>query len=322
MRGAPSAWAGEPGPEPSDCRSHSAAHPLPPADMALLALFSGQAPAGGAEDGQQPASAGSSAGSPLGASCNTVVVGQAMTAPATQQAAAGLLPTAAPANPVQQLQFQAVLQHQAAIMQNPGTYPAAAQMYQQAMLQTGVLPSQPSGTLTYSGSLATATAQAGGPAPALGKRGKTQEEIEEQTERIKKRRRESAQRRCAPGLQAAADMPRRLGLAGGALSGAAAVLRGPAAAICLVCCCGLHHVVHCRQAAQLGTPMLPPAAAGLLPLCAPGLRPPASPPQNLPQILPPRPSPRPARSRQRKNAYMKSLEMENRALKLENERLR
>lgn len=182
--------------------------PPAPADMALLALFSGQAPAGGAEDGQQPASAGSSAGSPLGASCNTVVVGQAMTAPATQQAAAGLLPTAAPANPVQQLQFQAVLQHQAAIMQNPGTYPAAAQMYQQAMLQTGVLPSQPSGTLTYSGSLATATAPAGGPAaPALGKRGKSQEEIEEQTERIKKRRRESAQRRCAPGLQAAADMP-------------------------------------------------------------------------------------------------------------------
>jgi regulator of replication initiation timing len=198
---------------------------LDASDMALLALFSGAAPAPGAEDGPlQPASAGSSAGSPLDASCNTVVMGQAMTAPATQQAAvagAGLLPTP-PANPVQQLQFQAVLQHQAAIMQNPGTYPAAAQMYQQAMLQTGGLASQPSGALTYSGSLRTAAAPAAGPAPALlGKRGKSQEEIEEQTERIKKRRRESAQR-----------------------------------------------------------------------------------------------------SRQRKNAYMKSLEMENRALKLENERLR
>ena len=148
----------------------------------------------------------------MGASCNTVVLGQAMTAPATQQAAAGLLPpgVAPPANPVQQLQFQAVLQHQAAIMQNPGTYPAAAQMYQQAMLQTGVMPSQPSGTLTYSGSLATAAAPAGGAAPVLvGKRGKSQEEIEEQTERIKKRRRESAQRRCAVEPCVAAGCTRR-----------------------------------------------------------------------------------------------------------------
>lgn len=60
--------------------------------------------------------------------------------------------------------------------------------------------------------------------------------------------------------------------------------------------------------------------------CAPRLAPLSllalDPPQNLPQILPPRPSHDPACSRQRKTAYMKSLEMENRALKLENERLR
>jgi len=77
-------------------------------------------------------------------------------------------------------------------------------------LQTGVMPSQPSGTLTYSGSLATAAAPAGGAAPVLvGKRGKSQEEIEEQTERIKKRRRESAQRRCAVEPCVAAGCTRR-----------------------------------------------------------------------------------------------------------------
>lgn len=41
-----------------------------------------------------------------------------------------------------------------------------------------------------------------------------------------------------------------------------------------------------------------------------------------PPTLPPSFSPAPPYSRQRKNAYMKSLEMENRALKMENERLR
>lgn len=261
-------------------------------------MFSGQGPAGGAEDGQQqPASAGSSAGSPLGASCNTVVVGQAMTAPATQQAAGGaaaapgLLPV--PANPVQQLQFHAVLQHQAAIMQNPGTYPAAAQMYQQAMLQTGVLPSQPSGTLTYSGSLATGNAPvpAPGPAPVLGKRGKTQEEIEEQTERIKKRRRESAQRRCAPGGAAAPAPPlcgwwgaggtvracsRRLPLVDApsiCVAAANAARHAAAAAAPSACCCRAPRLAPpgylccrtrrriCRKSCPSALPHAPPAAA-------------------------------------------------------------
>ncbi|EFN59694.1 hypothetical protein CHLNCDRAFT_133235 [Chlorella variabilis] len=198
-------------------------------DLALLALFSGNnAPAPAAE---KPSPVSSCAAAPTADASNTVVMGQALCVPAGPQGVLPVAPPAAvpiaapanPANPVQQLQFQAVMQHQAAIMQNPQAYPAAAQMYQQAMLQQ----QQQQQMLAAQQQVAAAAAAAAGslpvPAPMLmGKRSvRSQEEVEEQTERIKKRRRESAQR-----------------------------------------------------------------------------------------------------SRQRKNAYMKSLEMENRALKMENERLR
>lgn len=223
-----------------DCDPPPLGRPPHVADLALLALFTG-APGATAQDdaprqqqlAQEPTSAGSSAGPLDPAHAAHVVMGQALTAPASQQqpapAPAGTAaPLPAPANPVQQLQFQAVMQHQAAIMQNPTVYPAAAQqMYQQALLQQQhmtLAAQQQAAAAAYSGGVspsAAMTSAGGTSAGVLGKRGKTAEEVEEQTERIKKRRRESAQR-----------------------------------------------------------------------------------------------------SRQRKNAYMKSLEMENRALKLENERLR
>ena len=251
-------WGGGAGPERAARQSAPALAPSltlrpaapPAADLALLALFTGATAAGNEPDARaEPHSAGSSAGSPVEApAAGPVVLGQVMTAPAPQTApAAPAAVPAPPANPVQQLQMQAVLQHQAAIMQNPTAFPAAAQMYQQAMLQQqqqqmAMAAAQQhaaySGGRAYSGGLpplpaaaaplpplpvAVAPQAAGAPALPLlmGKRSKTVEEVEEQTERIKKRRRESAQR-----------------------------------------------------------------------------------------------------SRQRKNAYMKGLEMENRALKLENERLR
>ena len=288
----------------------TAYRPPAPADLALLALFSGQAPAPGAEaDKQQPASAGSSACSPVGGSSNTVVVGQALTAPATQHPVApGLLPPP-PANPVQQLQFQAVLQHQAAIMQNPGSYPAAAQMYQQAMLQTSVLPAQPSAG-TYSGSLATGAAPVPLPAPVAGKRGKTQEEIEEQTERIKKRRRESAQRRCEAAGHRLGAGPRAGGRSGASrrrgrrYRAAPQPFPAPAAALAVA------GAPPCAAARRRGGRRRRPAPLA----CAPRAK--------IRRRSGPAIAPRPARSRQRKNAYMKSLEMENRALKLENERLR
>lgn len=167
------------------------------ADLALLALFSGNNNAPGAD-----ASAGSSCGAPATETSNTVVMGQVLAAPATAQPALAV-PAAAPVpavptNAVQQLQFQAVMQHQAAIMQNPQAYPAAAQMYQQAVL------AQQQQAAVQQHMLAQQQAVAGValppmpmPAPVLlSKRGKTQQEVEEQTERIKKRRRESAQRRC------------------------------------------------------------------------------------------------------------------------------
>ena len=233
----------------------------PRADMALLAMFSGTAqPAEAQEPAYQAGtiSAGSSAGLPAEHHAGPVVVlGQALTAPAPQPAAAAFaagLPPAVPANPVQQLQFQAVMQHRAAIMQNPAAYPVAAQAYQHAMLQQQHLLS--AHAATYSGSLGVAPAPA---APLAGKRHKSQEEVEEQTERIKKRRRESAQRRCAT---------------------AAAAARAPPLKLARESQLNLAHSRHCHSA-----------------YCA-------------------------VRSRQRKSAYMKSLEMENRALKLENERLR
>ncbi|KAL4427776.1 hypothetical protein ABPG75_001865 [Micractinium tetrahymenae] len=198
---------------------------LDASDLALLALFSGNNNAAGGD-----ASAGSSSGAPATEGSNTVVMGQVLAAPATAQPAlavpaAAAAPPAVPTNPVQQLQFQAVMQHQAAIMQNPQAYPAAAQMYQQAILaqqQQAAVQQHMLAQQQAVAAVALPPLLVPAPAPVLlGKRGKTQQEVEEQTERIKKRRRESAQR-----------------------------------------------------------------------------------------------------SRQRKNAYMKSLEMENRALKLENERLR
>ncbi|PSC75154.1 ABSCISIC ACID-INSENSITIVE 5 2 isoform X1 [Micractinium conductrix] len=162
-------------------------------DLALLALFSGNAPSG------NDASAGSSRAlpSPHDASPNTVVLGQALTAPAPAALAVPLAVPAHAANPVQQLQFQAVMQHQAAIMQNPTAYPAAAQMYQQAMLvqQQQQAVAQQQLLAAQSGSLLSMPLPAAvAPQPLVGKRGKTAEEVEEQTERIKKRRRESAQR--------------------------------------------------------------------------------------------------------------------------------
>lgn len=191
--------------------------PPPPADLALLALFGGAANTAGGD-------ASSSGGTATQAS-NTVVMGQALTAPAHTQPAL-VVPTAAPAapapaahpgalapNPVAQLQFQAVMQHQAAIMQNPQAYPAAAQMYQQAILvqqqqQAAVAQQQMLAAQQQAAAAAVAvgavptmpvpTAAAPPATMLLGKRGKSQEEVEEQTERIKKRRRESAQRRWGP----------------------------------------------------------------------------------------------------------------------------
>ena len=186
------------------------------ADLALLALFSGNnAPAPAAE---KPSPVSSCAAAPTADASNTVVMGQALCVPAGPQGVLPVAPPAAvpiaapanPANPVQQLQFQAVMQHQAAIMQNPQAYPAAAQMYQQAMLQQ----QQQQQMLAAQQQVAAAAAAAAGslpvPAPMLmGKRSvRSQEEVEEQTERIKKRRRESAQRRCA-----AAPWPRLPALA-------------------------------------------------------------------------------------------------------------
>lgn len=181
-------------------RSSACSEPPLPADLALLALFSGNAPSG------NDASAGSSRAlpSPHDASPNTVVLGQALTAPAPAALAVPLAVPAHAANPVQQLQFQAVMQHQAAIMQNPTAYPAAAQMYQQAMLvqQQQQAVAQQQLLAAQSGSLLSMPLPAAvAPQPLVGKRGKTAEEVEEQTERIKKRRRESAQRRCAAGVR-------------------------------------------------------------------------------------------------------------------------
>ena len=175
-------------------RSSACSEPPLPADLALLALFSGNAPSG------NDASAGSSRAlpSPHDASPNTVVLGQALTAPAPAALAVPLAVPAHAANPVQQLQFQA------AIMQNPTAYPAAAQMYQQAMLvqQQQQAVAQQQLLAAQSGSLLSMPLPAAvAPQPLVGKRGKTAEEVEEQTERIKKRRRESAQRRCAAGVR-------------------------------------------------------------------------------------------------------------------------
>lgn len=155
------------------------------ADLALLAMFNGSSAT--VEAAQQASSPGSTSVAPANDASNAVVLGQALCPPAGPQGGAlGALPppalamgsSLAPPNPVQQLQLQAVMQHQAAIMQNPQAFPVAAQMYQQHFLA--------------------AQQQAATAAPLMPtKRGKTQEEIEEQTERIKKRRRESAQRRWA-----------------------------------------------------------------------------------------------------------------------------
>ncbi|KAL4449419.1 hypothetical protein ABPG77_007063 [Micractinium sp. CCAP 211/92] len=191
-------------------------------DLELLTLFQGNNNAPGAD-----ASAGSSCGAPATEASNTVVMGQVLAAPAIAQpalavpAAAPTMPAAVPTDAVQQLQFQAVMQHQAAIMQNPQAYPAAAQMYQQAVLAQQQQVAMQRHMLAQQQAAVALPPMPMPPPALLSKRGKTQQEVEEQTERIKKRRRESAQR-----------------------------------------------------------------------------------------------------SRQRKNAYMKSLEMENRALKMENERLR
>lgn len=173
---------------------------LPNADLALLALFNGNNNAPGGD-----ASAGSSCDAPVTDTSNTVVMGQVLAAPASAQpalavpAAATAVP-AVPTNAVQQLQFQAVMQHQAAIMQNPQAYPAAAQMYQQAVLAQQQQAAMQQHMLAQQQAV-TAVALPAMPMPApgsvlVGKRGKTQQEVEEQTERIKKRRRESAQRRC------------------------------------------------------------------------------------------------------------------------------
>jgi hypothetical protein len=157
--------------------------------LALLALFNGSSAT--VEAAEQASSPGSTSVAAANEASNTVVMGQALCAPAGPQGGAlggavpppavPMGPPLAPTNAVHQLQLQAVMQHQAAIMQNPQAYPVAAQMYQQHFLAA---------------QQQAAAAAAGAPV-MLGKRGKSQEEIEEQTERIKKRRRESAQRRCA-----------------------------------------------------------------------------------------------------------------------------
>lgn len=174
---------------------------LDASDLALLALFSGPT----SRDG--PA-VSSNAGPALDAGAN-VVMGQALMAPMPTAAPVAVplaVTAAAPQNPVQQLQFQAVLQHQAAIMQNPTAYPAAAHMYQHAILQQ---QQQAAAAAAAQQHMLAAVQQpvvvlpgmpmpaAAAPQPALvslGKRGKSSVEVEEQTERIKKRRRESAQR--------------------------------------------------------------------------------------------------------------------------------
>lgn len=181
-----------------------------PADLALLALFSSPA-ADNEQDAQQGShSTGSSAGSPVEApSTAPLVIGQALTtaAPQVPAAVAPAVPPQSANAAVQHLQMQAVMQHQAAIMQNPMAFPAAAQMYQQAMLQQQQQQQMAMAAQAYSSGLPPLPAAAAPlplpplaapSAPALplllGKRGKSVEEAEEQTERIKKRRRESAQR--------------------------------------------------------------------------------------------------------------------------------
>ncbi len=167
------------------------------ADLELLALFQGNNNAPGAD-----ASAGSSCGAHATEASNTVVMGQVLAAPAIAQpalavpAAAPTMPAAVPTDAVQQLQFQAVMQHQAAIMQNPQAYPAAAQMYQQAVLAQQQQVAMQRHMLAQQQAAVALPPMPMPPPALLSKRGKTQQEVEEQTERIKKRRRESAQRRC------------------------------------------------------------------------------------------------------------------------------
>lgn len=158
---------------------------LDASDLALLALLNIPNPASGQPQPAQPIFA---AGDAPNAG---LVIGQALCLPQGPAPTLGLSPPpmAVPvptpdSSAVQQLQLQAVMQHQAAIMQNPQAFPAAAQIYQQALLQQqacGMPPAVGRGMPVPT-------------APVGNKRSNSNEAIEDQTERVKKRRRESAQR--------------------------------------------------------------------------------------------------------------------------------
>lgn len=176
-------------------------------DLALLALFNGVAAPPPKPDAYASAGGSASQASNTGRGSPGVVVGQPLAGPATHQPAAPApsavaAPVAAPQqqqlDPVHQLQYQAVMQHQAAIMQNPQAYPtAAAQLYllqqQQALAARAAFPHAPAAAATYAQPAQELQQQqlVGSKRAAV----KVEEEVEDQqTERVKKRRRESAQR--------------------------------------------------------------------------------------------------------------------------------